>query len=66
MQLFEAFLPQIYKECVQPESVKEILEVLNTPMSFFPRCDGELPVHDQLAFAKAVCVGEKLYSHGEI
>ena len=66
MQLFEAFLPQIYKECVQPESVKEILEVLNTPVCFFPRCDGELPVHDQLAFAKALCVCEKLYSHGEI
>lgn len=66
MQLFEAFLPQIYKECVQPESVKEILEVLNTPMSFFPRCDGELPVHDQLAFAKALCVCEKLYNYGEM
>lgn len=66
MQLFEAFLPQIYKECVQPESVKEILELLNTSMSFFPRCDGELVEHDQLAFAKALCVCEKLYNYGEI
>lgn len=66
MQLFEAFLPQIYKECVQPESVKEILEVLNTSMSFFPRCDGELVEHDQLAFAKALCLCEKLYNYGEI
>lgn len=66
MQLFEAFLPEIYKECIQPEDLKEILEVLNTPMSFFPRCDCELPVHDQLSFAKALCVCEKLYSHGEM
>lgn len=64
MQLFEAFLPEIYKECVQPNDVKEILELLNTPVSFFPRCDGELPVHDQLAFAKALCVCEKLYNYG--
>ena len=66
MQLFETFLPEVYNICVEPESVKEILEVLNTPMPFFPRCDGELPVHDQLAFAKALCVCEKLYSHGEM
>ena len=66
MQLFEAFLPEIYKECVQPESVKQILDLLNTSMSFFPRCHGELPVHDQLAFAKALCLCEKLYSHGEM
>lgn len=66
MQLFEAFLPEIYKECIQPEDLKEILEVLNTPMFFFPRCDGELPVNDQLAFAKALCVCEKLYNYGEM
>jgi len=66
MQLFEAFLPEIYKECVQPEDVKEILELLNTPMFFFPRCAGELPVNDQLAFAKALCVCEKLYNYGEM
>lgn len=66
MQLVEAFLPEIYKECMQPESVKEILELLNTPVSFFPRCDGELPEHDQLTFAKALCVCEKLYSHVEM
>src|SRR5690606_8706724 len=66
MQLFEAFLPEIYKKCIQPVDLKEILEVLNTPVSFLPRCDGELPVHDQLAFAKVLCVCEKLYNYGEI
>ena len=66
MQLFETFLPEIYKECVQPNDVKEILDLLNTSMSYFPRCDGELVEHDQLAFAKALCVCEKLYSHGEM
>ena len=66
MQLFEAFLPEVYNECVHTDDVKQILDLLNTSMYFFPRCDGELPVHDQLAFAKALCLCEKLYSHGEM
>lgn len=65
MQLFEAFLPEIYKECVQPNDVKQILELLNTPMSFFPRSYSKLPVHDQLIFTKALCLCEKLYNHAQ-
>lgn len=63
MQLFETFLPETYKECVQPNDVKQILDLLNTPMSYFPRCDGELEKHDQMAFTKALCLCEKLYNH---
>ena len=62
MQLFEAFLPEIYKECVHPDDVKEILDLLNTSMSYFPRYDGELVEHNQLAFTKALCLCEKLYN----
>jgi len=63
MQLLEAFLPEVYEECVQTDDVKEILDLLNTSMSFYPRCDGGLPVHDQLVFTKALCLCEKLYNH---
>jgi len=63
MQLFEAFLPEIYKESVHPSDVREILDLLNTSMSFFPRPVGGLPVHDQFVFTKALCLCEKLYNH---
>lgn len=63
MQLFEAFLPEIYKESVHPSDVREILDLLNTSMSFFPRPVGGQPVHDQFVFTKALCLCEKLYNH---
>ena len=65
MQLFEAFLPEVYKESVHPDDVKKILDLLNTSMSFFPRPVGELPVHDQLVFTKALCLCEKLYNQAQ-
>jgi len=63
MQLFEAFLPEVYKESVHTDDVQQILDLLNTSMSFFPRSDGGLPVHDQLVFTKTLCLCEKLYNH---
>lgn len=65
MQLFEAFLPEVYKESVHHDDVKEILDMFNTSMSFFPRPVGELPVHDQLVFTKALCLCEKLYNQAQ-
>ena len=63
MQLLEAFLPEIFKVCVHTDDVKEILDLLNTSMYFYPRCDGGLPEHDQLVFTKTLCLCEKLYNH---
>ncbi|MEG1026736.1 MAG: hypothetical protein RSF34_19845, partial [Flavobacterium sp.] len=63
MQLLEAFLPEVYDVCVQTDDVKQILDLLNTSMSFYPRSDGGLPTHNQLDFTKALCLCEKLYNH---
>ncbi|MEG1266373.1 MAG: hypothetical protein RSE19_07845 [Myroides sp.] len=65
MQLLEAFLPEVYNVCVQTDDVQQILDLLNTSMSFFPRPVGELPVHDQLVFTKALCLCEKLYNQAQ-
>lgn len=65
MQLFEAFLPEIYRESVDLNDVQTILELLSTPIDFLPKSECGRDDINKIAYAKALCLCEKLYNQAQ-
>lgn len=64
MHLFQAFAPDVCQKCIASEDIPEVLNLVNTPVEFFPQHETvPLPCTQQV-FAKALCLCEKL--NGEI
>lgn len=62
MHLFQSFVPDVCQKCIASEGIPEVLNMLLTPVGFFPQPEtAPLPCTQQV-FAKALCLCEKLYS----
>lgn len=62
MHLFQSFVPDVCQKCIASEDIPEVLNMLLTPVEFFPQPEtAPLPCTQQV-FAKALCLCEKLYS----
>lgn len=61
MHLFQSFVPDVCQKCIASEDIREVLNLMNTPVEFFAK--PEAPVSCiQEVFSKALCLCEKLYS----
>lgn len=62
MQLFQSFVPDVCQKCIASEDITEVLNMLLTPVEFFPQLETAPLPFTQQVFAKALCLCEKLFS----